>query len=800
MKKIKRGLSLILVVAIMIGACFIGGVISASAEATVVEEGNLLLNGSFEQNRSMNLGFTDMELKNGQINYVGVEAWRYRGHYYVVDGVTHTEKQILATHDYADALSGNFALKFTNQGTGDLEECTAVIFPDGVVGDVADYATGHYRFSVWVKGTNTASYIACYNAAGTRTQVDITDIKEDEWTQIVIDNITGIGTTTVTPTNEEAKVFLNLNLVVQTQDTATEILFDDAKLERIPFADPNLIIQSGFENSNGATIGNTNQTNSFFENTWTVGAWRATGVSKYATSEAHTGNWALRIDGTDSGSGRNLFNIAAANDGVSGNLDTSKIVAGKYRLSLWVKGTATQMYLQWGTNKVYVPESAASEWTQLVIEDIAINSVDDLTISGTGSGSDRKRYSDFGFYAATTVADTYVIIDDICLERIEESKNVLIKGDFEETQGTATEGYDIQYSQGGTRTWLSGWVISLGNIKTFISSLKHVKDAASRKWAVELKTADATTIGSKTWEAVSFYPQLTNINEEKLTPGTYKLSAWVKGDNRKAYLLYNSTKVYVPETASDTWTKIEISNITINSIDDIPEAGDGGGTNAYRYKMGMVIPCNPSTTLAFDNVIFEKLDTIDDVKDQITGIAQPDVGDTELTLPTLDTNNDAITVSIAASSDENIIALDGTITTPKVQTVVDITLQISDGTNTVTLDPIGVLVHGELDTITQSRIEAAIDALNVKTDGAQEAIAEIDGWLEFKPTYVSTEKKNLYSQKTLVFGYDPYNDGILDAKDINVVRTELLSTESEKGITVLVKAYKKVVEYKSYSN
>ena len=814
MKKLKRGLSLILVVAIIIGACFIGGVISASAEATVVEEGNLLLNGSFEQSKNMNLGFTDREIKNGQVNYVGVEAWRYRGHYYVVDGVTHTEKQILATHDYTDAHSGNFALKFTNQGTGDLGECTAVIFPDGVVGDVADYATGHYRFSVWVKGTNTASYIEYTNAAGTRTQVDITDIKEDEWTQIVIDDIAGIGTTTVTPTNEEAKAFLNLNLVVQTQDNATEILFDDARLEKIS-DDSNLIIDGGFETPVQDEIvdtvisHNAQQTTSRLNwafSTWSGTASTVTRVANNGNGEVHTGNWALRVDTATATGNMKKFLLTPS------NFNENALQSGIYRVRVWVKGTNTTAYLSVCGQKVYVPSTAGDEWTQLIIDGVKIESRDDLGYFAYVSGSNVARYDEVFFYVPE-MTDTYVVIDDFVFEK---SDNLVANSSLEvatrlggkaEKTANGSSGQFLEMVDGWCNYAWSPW----SRTYTYTAQNPH-----SGSYALRFDTTSNNgeyTIGPEITNILNVVTTTVTDDEAgtstttyTIPAGTYKFSVWVRGSAPTVKLTSLGTTTSFNINSETEWQQISVIKTLTEDYDLVQKYSDLS-KQMMTTSFNVNFP-SPGTTdgevnenyVVVDDFALEKIDTPDDVKDQITGIAQPAVDAIELTLPTLDTNNDDITVSIAASSDENIIALDGTITEPKVQTVVDITLQISDGTNTVTLEPIGVLVHGELDTVTQAVIEAAIEALNVKADSAEADIAEIEGWLRYKPTYVSTAKSNIFSQKKLVFEHDPDDDSDLDADDIEVIRTELLDTETELKIQDHVKTYKYVVQYKSYSN
>ena len=83
-------------------------------------------------------------------------------------------------------------------------------------------------------------------------------------------------------------------------------------------------------------------------------------------------------------------------------------------MSIWVKGNITSAYLFFGSTKAYVPTSAADEWQQIFIDGIAIDDLSSFTLSGSGSGSDRERYSNVGFYVPHTQKG-YIIIDDISL-------------------------------------------------------------------------------------------------------------------------------------------------------------------------------------------------------------------------------------------------------------------------------------------------------------------------------------------------------------------------------------------------
>ena len=71
MKKAKKILSLVLVAALVVSVCLMGGILNASAAATVIDEGNLLLNGSFETastiwNNNISFLVYNQETRNGK--------------------------------------------------------------------------------------------------------------------------------------------------------------------------------------------------------------------------------------------------------------------------------------------------------------------------------------------------------------------------------------------------------------------------------------------------------------------------------------------------------------------------------------------------------------------------------------------------------------------------------------------------------------------------------------------------------------------------------------------------------------
>lgn len=357
MKKAKKILSLVLVAALVVSVCLMGGILNASAAATVIDEGNLLLNGSFEMANTVwngnsqntgNLGFENLEFGHGQRAIV-IDSWKYCEHWRkqnLGEGEVNIPEKFIYADQISDAHNGNFALKLKNQGTGIYAESSVRIYPAQVVGDAADYEQGKYRYSVWVKGNASGACIKYKQAGATDyTTVNITNISADEWTQVVIDNIAGFASKTNTINSKgDTETVLDMYMYYKTVDEASYIIFDDAKLELMPEApvDPNLIVDGGFEtNKSNAQAGVANipisgsgQTNELLGG-FAAFTWDKNALTREHTTDSRSG-YALKSTGVSGNTGdyHNYFLKQS-------NIDTTKFEAGKYTLSIWVKGDNT---------------------------------------------------------------------------------------------------------------------------------------------------------------------------------------------------------------------------------------------------------------------------------------------------------------------------------------------------------------------------------------------------------------------------------------------------------------------------
>ena len=667
-----------------------------------------------------------------------------------------------------------------------------------------------------VKGTNTASSVTVVDASGKEHTVELDAAEgynDATYSMVVVDNLSGIATTT-----QNNKTVLNIKIRIKSEkNQATEIYIDDARLEEVPVVvDPNLIIDGGFETPTpeGAPTdillktGSNSQTNSLSDTNgyWAHSSWAKADVTKTRTIDSHSGNYALRFDLlTQLNSTANECFYVRPN-----NVSSDKFETGTYTFSCWVKGDRINKgaYIAFGDSKAYIPSAAANGWVKISVENIKLSSIDDLGYAGSTSGGDNvTRYSNLQFVFSHTTSEasgTYLIVDDFRLEMIEENCEKLLNTSFEEFTDNDPSYTDLK--RGQTNLFATNWYgcehwITGDNDPTKVV-VSHPTDAHSGTYSLKFTMpANCPSFRVITNEI--------NGNVTELS-GAYTLSFWVKGNNPGLKLYeryYDSTQsknVNVELktfTVTSEWTQV---TCLIPDIKYYTHNYSNNSTANNKDTLGLFIwmkGTSNDSEIYIDDISLMPADTIDDVKGQITGIKQPAVGATELELPVLDTNNDAITVSIAASSDEKVIALDGTITTPKTKKVVDITLKVTDGTNEVILDPIGVLVQGELDGVTEGEMAEAIRGLDVKAETAAADIEQIEYWLEYRGGMVTKDNKNLFAQKKLVFEFDIVGeDSVLDKDDIVAVREELLG-ENTKDYTIrdLVKTFNKVVEYNSFA-
>ena len=368
--KVKKITAIILAISILAGIMAVCTGLFAGAASD-----NLLKGGSFEstkgmwnsvaQNSSGNNGYTGKKIGIGQHNLVA-EGWagtNYRGTLMTVDHTT-------------DAYEGNYALKFNVPSVADTQAVTIKPYVEAV--DVASLTTAgaYYKFTAWVKGTNSKSYLEIKTTDG---KVYKQAIPEGQtWHKVELDNIFLSKTVTFDQDKYDQdvdvtkrKYFYHIYVVVDKDTTEeTEFYLDNLSLSLTD----NIILDGGFEKAAstdgfenlyvGRGQGN-NITSSFFGfNWWTAGLKEATAISVNHTANGRSG-YGLQFKMPKYNNGELVVAPNTKND-------FSNVKEGYYTLSLWIRNTSKKSKLKVETtDKTYEKALPLSmDWQKVSIDNI----------------------------------------------------------------------------------------------------------------------------------------------------------------------------------------------------------------------------------------------------------------------------------------------------------------------------------------------------------------------------------------------------------------------------------------------
>ena len=681
--KLRKILSLVLVAALL---CTIAltGVVSAEATAVIKEDGNYLLNGGFELAESREdgtlYGFKDYCINHGGRGIL-VDNWMT---FNWLNGNSAVNPNIKITHT-TDAHSGDYALYFDIPYSN-----THYVYPSALAVD--SLPAGNYRLSAWVKGTNSASTINVTDADGNVKSVNVA--ASEDWTQISIDGIPSLGKATV-----NGQEVIGITITPKMGDAASYFIIDDIRLEAVE-AEVELLSYGSLDtankvwNSAAGKTGFTGFTNvipakgqyNLLVDGWRYHSWGDTADVRIAldhTTDAHSGDYAVKGNIQAGDVELNVYPDLAS-------INTASITEGYYTFSVWVKSNNNSANTRLEV-KSTVPDSetaytykttvtSGEEWHQINLYDVYIT-------DGAANVAAFGSHKHIKLILTADTADTYVIFDDFTLTKQDVFYNggMEIKGN-KDTNVTAS-------GQANPNTILQGYTAqdwTNGKIKYDIVDDAHTGDKALKITYNGEGAIYARNDGTE------------------IQPGTYKFSVWAKGNTSMAFLRAYQAKAETPtveeggslkknlylENLSETEWKYYEFVFTIAEGYTIKKTLEYKQTSIYFNALGFGIKAGATEGeyAIFDDIKFEKVvGTADEAAAEIIGIDTPEKGATKLSLPEFGSH---ITVSIAASSDESVVALDGTITPNAGREFVDITLQVSDGKNTVTLEPIGVVIPG----------------------------------------------------------------------------------------------------------
>ena len=709
----KKIISIALSLAMLLSICLVGVSVQAEdAPATdvevvevpkVVNGANLLLNGSFEQ--GSNYGFANTLPAHGQ--YITLlDSWIVQ-HWWQDDNQQIIEENKIFIDHVRNAKDGNYALKFRTSASENWPGLT--MYPFGYnVDDINELATGTYRLSFWVKGDSQRSKVTYKDAEGTEHEVKFVDrgVNADEWTKIVIDGIEGFNILNI---GDEYSSFSgnipNIKFKILGSTVASTVYIDNVVLEKVAKKKvSNYIINPGFETETDISTIKVDpsvngQTQKIAEGYWTAMSYGCADAAVTYTTDAHSGDYALNVQIADEHKHnsweKHTFNLTPK------NFDIDSIEPGYYTFSVWVKGNAVKSYLKFGSENVNVPASAADKWTQIIIDDIYISGPEAFTLAGTGDGGDAYRYSNLAFVAHHGTLSTNISFDDFCLEK---TKNLFSNYSLEtaKTRGAGFENYKPVSGQHPTLvdSWRD-WSWNSGKLITHSTENPHSGTYAIRMtWnsnnsggmLPELQSLKDIVI-SKTVTAEDG----SEKTQYYLPAGTYRMSAYVRGSgsNKVRMFLPNNPQDYNQISAiTEEWTEVAHR---ASYAEDVLITTDTPNGSSVLLTSNIKLDVSTGAEgdwVEIDDISLVKLDSAEYAA-QNTTLAQPKVGATRLAAPVINATNN-VKATIKASSDENVIALDGTITTPEIRKIVNVTYEISDGATTVQ-KTFAVLVHGSMD-------------------------------------------------------------------------------------------------------
>ena len=534
--------------------------LTRTGDAGVLKDDSILQNGSFERNGVGVWGFQDKTFPKSQCNYI-IEGWRSN---------QWSDSNIpTAVSHVTDSPDGKYSLKF-NVPTG---ANTLTMVPDASAVDTTKITSGFYDLTFWTKGVNAASKITVKTSstyiASTDKEYSAMIAPSLEWQKITIKNIYLTegganlkdascawenGTKPVTAKN------IAFSIKAASQDT--ELYIDNIALTKAEDSEAHtnaIIIDGGFEDSSFAGYADHVQgqapksTNGY----WAYQTWGKDGCTPKIEIDTNSGNAVLNVTTTKTNT--NWLRLWLRPQ----NVKTSNITAGTYKLSVKVKGTNTEAYIALGdedgvpieNTMVKVPADAATEWKEIAIDNITINSADDLKIIGTPNGGhDVLRYSNF-IINVKHESGKYVLFDDLKLTLVEEATNaptlppipttteLLPNNSFETTttvwnSAAGKSGWDgfadRQVTKGQANLLVDGWRMNRWNTDDVHPYVTHTTDSHTGTYALKFRIPAGCGL-------TTIYPRTEAFDKSAISAGYYILKAWVKGDNTASELAVKCT-------------------------------------------------------------------------------------------------------------------------------------------------------------------------------------------------------------------------------------------------------------------
>ena len=491
---------------------------------------------------------------------------------------------------------------------------------------------GKYKFSMWVKGTNTNSKnnitISALEADGVTTHdYTATITAGEEWHQITIEDIyiTSHGENLQNITVNGAG---RSPLVIQIKGvsgTATYLDIDDIIIERTGdtgVLKDNMILQNGSFERNG--IGEWHFTDKVFPNNqcnyiiegWRANQWNDSSIKIAAShvDDAQDGKYALKFDIPASANTLTMLPDTTA-------VDTTKVTEGFYNLTFYTKGTNVKSVLKVGTASSYgsnqpkeytVNIAPSLEWQKVTIEGIYLtDNAANLANANCAwdQGVKPSNTKQISFTLKADIQGTVIYIDNIILEKdetlIPTDGNMFSNASFEDasTRGVGFENY-VPIS-GQNQVLADGWYDYSWNGSKYVTHTTENVHSGTYALKVAYK-ADTERI----CPGIDNITGLTENNGTYILPaGTYELSVWVRGNAPVQIIMPNDKRSAIVTPAStEVWQQVT-QTITYDTDVTLPTTKSRAGKGPlFTNSMGVIIQKGTAGTyVVIDDISFTKV-------------------------------------------------------------------------------------------------------------------------------------------------------------------------------------------------
>lgn len=630
----KKIVSVLLSVVLLVSTLVLGLNLMPVVAATE----NLLANGGFETADKL---WNSATGKSGNAGYSNFKVGHGQSNL-IADGWYGTNYHSAAVtylNHTSDAYAGNYAVNINMPVSAGV----LTIYPKTDTFNNAAVKEGYYEFSAWIKSNNSSSSFELKTSDGKVYTAKVPEA--NTWTKISIDGIYLSSEVSLAALNSYAQKGVHIKLVcTPDSDEDSYITIDEFRLVK----SDNLLAGGDLESTGtlwNTKVGYSDKTVAHGQSNLLVDGWY--GQNWWAnTSDTAVRTRVDHSSDAVSGSYSLKFKLPATEASIrmypkADSLNKAEITEGYYTFSVWVKsdsGVATnRVEIKTTDGKVYsavIPKT--DKWQKLTIDGIYLS--DTVTFATTTGYQYNGPHILVDLTADKTKA-TNVFVDNFRLTRL----GFLTDADFESGKLSAwkAENYDTN------------------------ATAEITDEASSGEYAVKL-----TLKGSDSKISLNEI----SLPKEGFTEGYYMWAFDAKGTGKLTANAKHGDKStqYNVEELKDEWQRYVVKDIDLHK----------GVLSSFWFN------AEGDGEIFIDNIEFYRQVGPGGLIEGMTVIQ--DNG--KLILPTAP---EGYAITVLSSSNTDILALDGSLTSPETDTDIEIVLKITninDSTDTAKTEPFSVTI------------------------------------------------------------------------------------------------------------